>query len=98
MQNGKFFHRIKFSPARHRVSANTGLYLAAERVRAAVAANHEGDSPLVRTARAENFIRGNPDLADTIARLQTDQEAGADVLYAPGLTAIDDTVVTRALS
>jgi 2-methylisocitrate lyase-like PEP mutase family enzyme len=38
--------------------------LAAQRIRAAVAANHEGDSPLVLTARAENFIRGNPDLAD----------------------------------
>ena len=98
MQNGKFIHRIKFSPAHHRVSANTDLCLAAERVRAAVAASHEGDSQLVLTARAENFIRGNPDLADTIARLQTYQEAGADVLYAPGLTAIDDTAVTRALS
>jgi 2-methylisocitrate lyase-like PEP mutase family enzyme len=38
------------------------------------------------TARAENFIVGRPDLADTIARLQAYQEAGADVLYAPGLT------------
>ena len=42
------------------------------------------------TARSENFIRGNPDLGDTIERLQAYQEAGADVLYAPGLTAIDD--------
>jgi 2-methylisocitrate lyase-like PEP mutase family enzyme len=45
---------------------------------------------MVLTARAENFIRGRPDLADTIARLQAYQEAGADVLYAPGLTALDD--------
>ena len=37
------------------------------------------------TARAENHIRGNPDLADTIARLQAYEHAGADVLYAPGL-------------
>ena len=42
------------------------------------------------TARAENFIRGNPDLADTIARLQAYQEAGADVLYAPGLRRFED--------
>ena len=41
----------------------------------------------VLTARAENHIRGNPDLADTIARLQRYQEAGADVLYAPGVVA-----------
>ena len=37
------------------------------------------------TARAENHIRGNPDLDDTIARLQAYEQAGADVLYAPGL-------------
>jgi 2-methylisocitrate lyase-like PEP mutase family enzyme len=37
------------------------------------------------TARAENFLRGNPDLADTIARLQAYEKAGADVLFAPGL-------------
>ena len=45
---------------------------------------------LVLTARAENFIRGNPDLADTIARLQAYQAAGADVLYAPGLRSFED--------
>jgi 2-methylisocitrate lyase-like PEP mutase family enzyme len=44
----------------------------------------------VLTARAENFIRGNPDLADTIARLQSFQQAGADVLFAPGLSDIED--------
>jgi 2-methylisocitrate lyase-like PEP mutase family enzyme len=64
--------------------------LAIERIRAAVETNRQSDSPLVLTARAENHIRGNPDLADTIARLQGYQEAGADVLYAPGLTSIDD--------
>ena len=42
------------------------------------------------TARAENYLHGHPDLADTIARLQAYQEAGADVLYAPGLRSIED--------
>ncbi len=63
--------------------------LAAERVAAAVEAAH-GGVRLVLTARAENFVRGQPDLADTISRLQAYQEAGADVLYAPGLADIDD--------
>jgi 2-methylisocitrate lyase-like PEP mutase family enzyme len=45
---------------------------------------------LVLTARAENYLHGKPDLADTIARLQAYQEAGADVLYAPGLTSLAD--------
>jgi 2-methylisocitrate lyase-like PEP mutase family enzyme len=44
----------------------------------------------VLTARAENYLHGRPDLADTIARLQAYQEAGADALYAPGLTSLDD--------
>ena len=60
---------------------------AAERVRAAAEAA-QGD--FVLTARAENLIHDRDDLADTIARLQAFQEAGADVLYAPGLTKIDD--------
>lgn len=59
---------------------------AAERVRAAAEQAHAGPVPFTLTARAENFIIGRPDLADTIARLQAYQEAGADVLYAPGLT------------
>src|SRR5262250_1898256 len=63
---------------------------ATERVAAAAVAAHAGPGRLVLTARAENFIRGNPDLADTIARLQAYQEAGADVLYAPGLTRLAD--------
>lgn len=63
---------------------------AIERIRAAVDVNQRSDSKLVLTARAENFIRGNPDLSDAIERLQAYQEAGADVLYAPGLTRIDD--------
>ena len=44
------------------------------------------------TARAENYLRGRPDLKDTIARLQAYQEAGADILYAPGLATKDDIV------
>jgi 2-methylisocitrate lyase-like PEP mutase family enzyme len=64
--------------------------LAAERVAAAAAAAHGGPVHLVLTARAENHLHGRPDLADTIARLQAYQEAGADVLYAPGLTRLED--------
>ena len=66
------------------------LDVATEHVRAAVDAAHRDDIHFVLTARAENNIRGNPDLADTIARLQAYQEAGADVLYAPGLAELDD--------
>jgi 2-methylisocitrate lyase-like PEP mutase family enzyme len=64
--------------------------LASERVRAAAEAFHRGPARLVLTARAENYLHGRPDLADTITRLQRYQEAGADVLYAPGLTDIAD--------
>ena len=64
--------------------------LAAERVLAASEAAHDLPVPLVLTARAENFIVGRPDLADTIKRLQAFQQAGADVLYAPGLLTLDD--------
>jgi 2-methylisocitrate lyase-like PEP mutase family enzyme len=64
--------------------------LAAERVAAAAEAAHAGSARLVLTARAENFLHGRPDLADTIARLQAYQAAGADVLYAPGLTSLAD--------
>jgi 2-methylisocitrate lyase-like PEP mutase family enzyme len=64
--------------------------LAAERIAAAVEAAHAGPVRLVLTARAENYLHGRPDLADTIARLQAYQAAGADVLYAPGLTSLAD--------
>ena len=63
---------------------------AVERVRAAVEAAHALPAPFILTARAENFIAGNPDLKDTIRRLQAFQEAGADVLYAPGLRTRED--------
>jgi 2-methylisocitrate lyase-like PEP mutase family enzyme len=56
---------------------------ATERVRAAADAAHNGPVPFVLTARAENYLHGRKDLADTIARLQAYQEAGADVLFAP---------------
>ncbi|WP_426571216.1 isocitrate lyase/PEP mutase family protein [Aquihabitans sp. McL0605] len=63
--------------------------LAADRVAAAAEAAHRGPVHLVLTGRAENHIRGRDDLADTIARLQRYQEAGADVLFAPGVTEPD---------
>ena len=63
---------------------------AVDRVRAAAEAAHALPAPFVLTARAENFIAGNPDLADTIRRLQAFQEAGAEVLYAPGLSTKED--------
>lgn len=61
------------------------LGLARERVAAAAEAAHALPFPFLLTARAENFLHGRPDLVDTIERLQAYQEAGADVLYAPGL-------------
>lgn len=64
--------------------------VATERVRAAAEAAHGGSVHLVLTARCENYLHGRPDLDDTIQRLQRYQEAGADVLYAPGLTDIVD--------
>ena len=64
--------------------------LAAERVAAATEAAHAGPARLVLTARAENYLHGRPDLTDTITRLQAYQTAGADVLYAPGLTSLAD--------
>jgi 2-methylisocitrate lyase-like PEP mutase family enzyme len=61
------------------------LDLAVERIAAAAEAARGLPFPFMLTARAENFIRGNPDLDDTIMRLQAFEAAGADVLYAPGL-------------
>jgi 2-methylisocitrate lyase-like PEP mutase family enzyme len=59
---------------------------ATERVAAAAEAARIVGFPFMLTARAENHIRGNPDLEDTIARLRAYERAGADVLYAPGLS------------
>ena len=70
-----------------------GLYPmdhAVARIAAAVEAASALDFPFILTARAENHIRGNPDLDDTIARLRAYEEAGADVLYAPGLRSGDE--------
>jgi 2-methylisocitrate lyase-like PEP mutase family enzyme len=64
--------------------------VAAERVAAAAEAAHAGPVRLVLTARAENYLHGRQDLADTITRLQAYQAAGADVLYAPGLKSLAD--------
>jgi 2-methylisocitrate lyase-like PEP mutase family enzyme len=61
------------------------LGLAVERVAAAVQAARALSFPFTLTARAENFLRGNPSLDDTIKRLQAFEKAGADVLFAPGL-------------
>ncbi|HEX4320251.1 MAG TPA: isocitrate lyase/phosphoenolpyruvate mutase family protein [Acidobacteriaceae bacterium] len=66
------------------------IEFAAERVRAAVEAARSLPFTFTLTARAENFITGRPDLGDTIRRLQAFQEAGADVLYAPGLMSKED--------
>ena len=66
------------------------LGLAVERVRAAAEAARSLPFPFTLTARAENYLVGRRDLADTVRRLQAYQEAGADVLYAPGLTSSED--------
>ena len=63
---------------------------AVERVTAAVEAARGVGFPFTLTARAENHIRDNPDLDDTIARLQAFETAGADVLYAPGLRSAEE--------
>ena len=64
--------------------------LAAERIAAAAEVAHAGPVHLVLTARSENYLHGRQDLQDTIRRLQSYEEAGADVLYAPGLTRLED--------
>jgi 2-methylisocitrate lyase-like PEP mutase family enzyme len=61
------------------------LEAAAERVAAAARAAHALPIPFILTARTENYLRGQPDLDDTIRRLQAFEQAGADVLFAPGL-------------
>jgi len=66
------------------------LTLAAERIRAAAEAARSLPFPFLLTARAENYFAGRPDLKDTIERLQAYQEAGADVLFAPGITSPED--------
>jgi len=73
--------------------ATGGIYeleRAVERVRAAREAADHLDFPFTLTARAENHVRGNPDLEDTIARLQAYEAAGAGVLFAPGLSTVEE--------
>jgi 2-methylisocitrate lyase-like PEP mutase family enzyme len=64
--------------------------LAVERIKAAAQVVQSLPFRFMLTARCENYLVGKPDLKDTITRLQMYQEAGADVLYAPGLTSLDD--------
>lgn len=72
---------------------------AIERVEAAVQAARSLSFPFILTARTENFLRGNPDLKDTIRRLQAFEKAGADVLFAPGLPDLASVrAVCRAVS
>jgi 2-methylisocitrate lyase-like PEP mutase family enzyme len=72
-----------YDPASDRID---DVELAAERVAEAAEAAHAVSEPLVLTGRAENHLRGVDDLDDTIARLVAYRDAGADCLYAPGLT------------
>lgn len=72
------------------------LSLSVERIQAAVEAARSLDFTFTLTARAENYLVGRHDLDDTIKRLQAYQEAGADVLYAPGLPTKDD--ITAVIS
>ena len=70
----------------------TGFYARDHAVERIVAAREAADRlgfPFMLTARAENFVRGNPDLDDAIARLQAYDAAGADVLYAPALGSVE---------
>ena len=64
--------------------------LAVARVRAAAVVAHAQPVPFMLTARAENLINGRSDMADTVRRLQAYADAGADVLYAPGLRSLDE--------
>ena len=66
------------------------IKLATERIEVAASMAHRGPVRMVLTARAENHLHGRNDLGDTITRLQAFQEAGADVLYAPGLTKLEE--------
>ncbi len=74
------------------------INLAVDRIHAAAEAAHALNFPFTLTARCENYLHGRPDLDDTILRLRAYQKAGADVLYAPGLTRLDDiAAVVRAV-
>jgi len=84
-----------YDPARDRLD---DVGVAAERVATAAEAAHRLADPMVLTGRAENHIRGVDDLDDTIARLIAYRDAGADAVYAPGLSDLDQiTAVVRAV-
>jgi 2-methylisocitrate lyase-like PEP mutase family enzyme len=69
---------------------------AVERIAAAVAAARSLPFPFMLVARAENYLHGRPDLDDTIKRLQAFETAGAEVLYAPGITSAEEIRTVRA--
>ena len=72
---------------------------ALERIKAAVKAAQSLPAPFILTARAENFLHGRADLKDTIRRLEAYADAGADVLYAPGLSTLAEVdAVVKAVS
>ena len=90
LENGYADKPLEVAETIRLAAAPYEIPLAAERVRAAAEAAHSLAFPFTLTARAENFIVGRPELRDTIARLQAFQEAGADVLFAPGLKTKED--------
>src|SRR5262249_27571101 len=74
------------------------LKLAVDRIRAAADMAESLPFPFMLTGRAENYLHGRPDIKDTITRLQAYQDAGANVLYAPGLTTKEDiSVLVRSV-
>ena len=79
-----------YGPGPGRDASIYDLSAAVERVAAAAEAARNLDRPFTLTSRADNFLFGRPDLDDTIKRLQAYQEAGADVLYAPGPRTAED--------
>lgn len=86
------FHSLAAAGAAGEHAVRPGIYdfdLAVRRVEAAAAAARALPFPFTLTARCENFLRGRDDLADTIARLQAYERAGADVLFAPLLPSLD---------
>lgn len=79
--------------------SGTGIYpfaQAVERIQAAVEAAASLDFAFTLTARAENLLHGVDDFDDTLARLQAFAKAGADVVYSPGVTTLEEVVLTRA--
>jgi 2-methylisocitrate lyase-like PEP mutase family enzyme len=76
-----------YDPAAGRIDH---VEVAAERVAVVAKAAHDLSEPMVLTGRAENHLRGVDDLEDTIARLVAYRDAGADVVYAPGLTDLSE--------